>query len=327
MQKKLDKMAKENARLVRLYEEAKSKPKEADETMESAENLSPTEEIKDLESQRSSLRQKVKASEDDPVIAEIYEKRLRVVDEKLRSAYKLRNDAKPDHEKLRAADQAIKVAENKRNKVSDKVGRKTELALEAIENLRLAKLELGKLEAEVAEAKRLKEEIAEQINEKPAPPQAPPAPSTLQGCSQILSQFQDMVSLHGEAFFLQSLGFGQTPEEFAKSMAVIKGITANAKSAAGQAAAAKDVEEAKVRTEAAAVDTAARVSGSPASGADSDLPGAATGPSSPGASSLDAAVAELVAAEDPLQRDAIAKRIAAGEAADSKPAKVQRSEA
>ena len=335
LQKQIDTLTKANNKMRRQFERSAKENGQSDDNSEGSEDpmgdttgTCSAERIKDLELETGKHKQSIKAEEHDVRIREIHEERLEQVEEKLRVAYKQRDAAKPGHGRPRAAEKAIKNAEAKLAKGTAKVEKKDELARLAVDNLLAAKGELIQLEADVAAAKEQRDDIADQINTKPVPPVPPPQPmvAQAQSCAEVLNNFQDMLSLHGDAFVKEAVDLGQTPDEIKRALAISKAITANT-NAAAEATKAAAATPLPTSPAVPVVDNVVDAGTGDLGGPGPNTAGPAAAAQGGTTSDRQALVNAHATEPDLSKRDAIAKRFASGEGLNQKQPKTSRSEA
>ena len=147
-----------------------------------------------------------------------------------------------------------------------------------------------------------------------------------QSCAEVLNNFQDMLSLHGDAFVKEAVDLGQTPDEIKRALAISKAITANT-NAAAEATKAAAATPLPTSPAVPVVDNVVDAGTGDLGGPGPNTAGPAAAAQSGSTSDRQALVNAHATEPDPSKRDAIAKRLARGEGLSQRPPKTSRSEA
>ena len=327
LQKVHNQLAKRHAKLQAECAQA-AEAKDADEPMESGAKPPASEDIKALELKKNAVRKKLRECDsDDEREKELFEVRITEIDEKLAAARAKRNDAKPDSERLRAAEQEIRRAEAQLARGEEKATKKYDLVTLALQNFKTANEEVDRMRTDVEAAKKRREEIANQINAKPAPPAPPPQVSEARSSADMLRNIKDFFDLYGDAMAQAAAEQGHQPEAFKQHLGIIAGFEGITRAKADSEDAAKAASAQAQSTEDASLAANVDVDPSPVGGTDPHTappPAAAQGS---GTGDIDAVMVELEAEPDAGKKRAILKRLAERGEGAGKPPKAQRPQA
>ena len=183
------------------------------------------------------------------------------------------------------------------------------------------------MRTDVEAAKKRREEIANQINAKPAPPAPPPQVSEARSSADMLRNIKDFFDLYGDAMAQAAAEQGHQPEAFKQHLGIIAGFEGITRAKADSEDAAKAASAQAQSTEDASLAANVDVDPSPVGGTDPHTappPAAAQGS---GTGDIDAVMVELEAEPDAGKKRAILKRLAERGEGAGKPPKAQRPQA